>query len=117
LRHARLIREADGTILVPEVEVLASLGQRLKGLLGQTSLEPGRAVWLSPCGSIHTFFMRFDLDLIFLGGDFRVVRLVRGVRPWRMVAGGLRARGVVEMQSGWFPAAALKAGDRVRLAE
>jgi uncharacterized protein len=117
VRTARLIREADGATLIREVELLTSLGQRLRGLLGRGSLPPGCAVWLAPCGSVHTFGMRFDLDLVFLDADRRIVRIARGVRRRRIVGGGSRARSVIEAQAGWLPADFAKAGDRVRLAE
>ena len=110
-----MIRETDGTTLIHEVELLTSLGRRLGGLLGRSSLAPGRAVLLSPCGSVHTFGMRFDLDLIFLNADGRIVRIARGVRRHRIVAGGRGARSVIEMQAGWLPESAAGVGDRVRL--
>ena len=103
----------DGNVLIPEVRFCVRLGSRLKGLLGQRSLGPGRAVFLAPCSAIHTFFMRMDLDLIFLGRDMRVTRIVRCVKPNRLVSGGRAAWGVVEMEAGWFPPATLREGDQV----
>ena len=103
----------DGIVLIREVRFCVRLGSRLKGLLGTRSLGAGRAVFIAPCAAIHTFFMRMDLDVVFLSHDLHVTRVVRGVRPNRMVGGGMNAWGVLEMQAGWFAPDALRAGDQV----
>jgi len=84
-------------------------------LIGSARLGEGCAVWLIPCGSVHTFGMRFRLDLVFLGRGFEVVRVRRNVGPGRIALGGLRARSVLELEAGWFPVAALGVGERVRI--
>lgn len=104
-----------GATLVADVECAASVLERMRGLLGRTGLARGRAMHIAHCSSIHTFFMKFDLDLVFLSGDMKVCRIVRSVRRNRIVTGGLRARSVIEMETGWFPADALAVGDEVRL--
>ncbi len=58
---------------------------------------------LAPCRAVHTAGMRFSLDLVFFDGDGRVVRAVRGLRPWRLARGGRAAWGVLELEAGWFP--------------
>lgn len=91
---------ADGLPVIGEVILAASLKERMRGLLGRDELPADTAMLIEPCGSIHTFFMRFDLDLIFLDKHNRVLRVCRNVRPARMVFGGFGARKVIEMQSG-----------------
>lgn len=107
----------DGEVLVEQVEVAGSLWERMKGLLGRAGLGRGRGMYLEPCGSIHTFFMAFPLDVIFVDRGLKVVRLVRNVKPGRMAVGGAGARGVLEMEAGWFPEEGLKPGDVVTLSE
>jgi len=102
-------------VLIPRVECATSLFRRMKGLLGRSSLPPGQAVWLSPCNAVHTFGMRFDLDLVFLDRHMIVVRIVRGVRPRRLVGGGTRARSALELAAGSLPESALTEGDRLEL--
>jgi len=92
----------EGHVLVPHLEQALRFTQRLRGLLGRDGLPSGHALLISPCGSIHTFFMRFTLDVVFLDAEYRVCRVIRGVAPNRMVWGGRRARRVVEMQAGWL---------------
>lgn len=111
MRTAALI--CEGRTVVPHVELACTSFDRMRGLLGRTGLGPNRGLFLSPAGSVHTWFMRFSLDLIFLDRHDVVCRIVRGVGPFRIVSGGWRAHGVVELEAGWLPPDALRAGGRV----
>ncbi|MDD4872461.1 MAG: DUF192 domain-containing protein [Kiritimatiellae bacterium] len=103
----------NGVILIGTVELAVDFKSRLVGLLGRSSLGKQCAMYLSPCSSVHTFFMRFCLDLIFVSRDMVVKKIVRNVVPGRIVFGGAVAWSVVEMESGWFPVDELKIGDKV----
>jgi uncharacterized membrane protein (UPF0127 family) len=107
----------DGATVVETVELAVSFWDRLTGLLGRRSLAAGRALLIHPCSSIHTFFMRFPLDVVFLGSGMEVVKIARNIRPNRVVLGGPGAVSVLEMEAGWFPENLLKVGDRVSLGE
>ena len=85
------------TVLGVEAEVAESAFERMRGLIGRDRLERGRGMLITKCNCIHTFFMRFPIDATFLDRRGNVVRLVRGIRPWRpLVWGGWRARSVLE---------------------
>jgi len=84
--------------------VASSWRERARGLLGRDGLDVGVCMLLSPCGWIHTFGMRFALDLVFLDAQGRIVQCIRGVRPGRIRWGGWRARSTLEAQAGWLPA-------------
>lgn len=107
--------EKNGVCVVESVEVAATFWSRMIGLIGKGPLEPGRALLITHCNSVHTFFMLFDLDLIFLDGEGRVVKVVRNVPPYRMVSGGIQAKSTLEVASGWLPSAVLQPGDIVTL--
>ena len=111
MKVASLIHHDE--ILVKEVLFSDTFLARLVGLLGRKSLRSGAALYLLPCRGVHTFFMRFNIDLIFLDADRRVLRLVWNVGPWRCVSGGRTAQSVIEMASGWFPKDGLEVGDRL----
>ena len=111
MRTAALQR--NGAVLIPRVERVTRLRERMQGLLGKDGLPSGEALWICPCSSIHTFFMRFSLDLLFLSRDCEIVRIVRDVPPGRMVHGGRRAHSVLELQAGWLRTSAAAVGERV----
>jgi len=89
---------------------------RLRGLLGKRSLPPGEGLLLRPAPSIHTFFMRFPIDVVFLDSDLQVLRVLDSVRPWRAAA-CRRARAVLELGAGEAAARRISPGDRLRLEE
>ena len=80
-----------------EAEVAETFLERAKGLIGRRGLEPGRGLLIPRCNCIHTLFMGFPIDATFLDGRGGVVKVVRGIRPWRaFVWGGWRAVSVLE---------------------
>ncbi len=103
----------DGATLIDDVLVAESLLERMEGLLGRAGLPGRRALLIERCGSVHTFGMNFEIDLIFLDRQDRVVKVVLDVRRSRMVFGGWRARKVLELQSGTVDLSALSAGSQL----
>ena len=87
---------------------------RMRGLLGRRGLAQGEGLLLQPAGSIHTFFMRFPIDAVFLDGDRRVLRVASGLPPWRG-AGAKHSRAVLELAAGEAARVGLVAGDVLRL--
>jgi len=93
------------------IEVAVTMAERMRGLLGRPRLEPGHGMHILRCASIHTCFMQFSIDLIFLDSRRRVVTCRSNVRPWRMVWGGRGSASVIEIASGWFDASLITVGD------
>lgn len=81
----RLIERASGAVVVSELELADGFWSRLKGLQFRAALPPGRGLLLVPCGSIHTFWMRFSIDVVMIDRQGCVLGVRHGVRPWRMV--------------------------------
>lgn len=105
----------DGRLLIPDVAEARGAWGRAVGLMGRRTLPEGRALLMRPCGSIHTLFMRFPIDAIFLDADDRVLRVARNLRPWRPAVAARGARTVIEARSGWLPADAPLPGDIITL--
>lgn len=85
------------TINGVDAEIAESFAERAKGLIGRRGLAPGTGMLITKCNCIHTFFMRFAIDATFLDKSGRVVKVVKGIRPWRpWVWGGWRAASVLE---------------------
>jgi hypothetical protein len=95
LRGLPLRRGTDGF----SIAEANSLRSRVVGLARMPELPPGWGLHIPRCRSVHTFGMRFDLDLVFLGPNAEPVRVVRGVRPRRVVVCA-SARSVVELAAG-----------------
>lgn len=83
-----------------DVEVAIHFWERAIGLLGRKSLEKGRGLLLMPCASIHTCFMRFPIDVVFLGDAGRVTGRVTQVAPFRFVVAPAGTRSVLELAAG-----------------
>lgn len=90
----------NGRTIAREVEVADSFFLRSKGLLGRSGLADGSALWITRCNSIHTFFMRFAIDAVFVDADLAVVSVHENLRPWRLTPPCFRARSVLELSAG-----------------
>lgn len=77
------LKEIDGRIILQRVDVAAGFFGRAVGLLGRSSLPPSTGLEIAT-SSIHTFFMRFALDLVYLDSEKRVLKVVRAIKPWRI---------------------------------
>ena len=103
--------------LARRAHVARTLGARLTGLLGRESLPEGDALVFPACRSIHTFGMRFPIDVVFIDRRWRVVALRPFLGPSRLVPPQWRAWGVVETAAGSITRAGLMVGDQLRLLE
>jgi uncharacterized membrane protein (UPF0127 family) len=98
------------------VVVADSYRTRLRGLLGRRELDPGEGLLLRPANSVHTAFMRFAIDVVFLDQDLMVLDVVEGVPPWRVKA-RRGARAVLELRAGEAGRQGIRVGDALRLTE
>jgi hypothetical protein len=83
--HERTLATVDGVIVCAHCRIAKDPWTRMRGLLGRTKLAKGEGILLRPASSVHTWFMLFPIDVVFLDGDLRVLRVVSYVRPWRAV--------------------------------
>ena len=111
-----LVNQRTDEALAERVEVAVTRRDRRKGLLGRAGLDPASALIIAPCFSIHTMFMRFDIDAVFVDEDGRVVKVVRDMTPWR-IAVDATAHAVVELPAGTLRDRRLNVGDRLYLLE
>lgn len=102
-----------GIILSEKIKIYDSLFMRVKGLMFRKSLEDNSGIIIVPCNSIHTFFMRFNIDVIFLDSENKIVKIVRNLRPWRMTRMYLKAKKVIELNGGELPEN-IKEGEKVK---
>ena len=89
----------DGTVVCERCLLAETSLARLRGLLGRSGLSSGEGLLLRPAGSVHTAFMKFTIDVVFLDRDLRVLKVVPELVPWR-TAGCRGARAVLELPAG-----------------
>jgi uncharacterized membrane protein (UPF0127 family) len=108
------IEDATGHVVCERCTVADRPLARLRGLLGRRELPAGEGLLLRPTPSIHTWFMRFPIDAVFLTNELEVVAVCREMPAWRMAA-RRGARAVLELSSGEARRRGVTAGSRLRL--
>ena len=111
---AAIVDREKGTLVCDRCVVADNPIRRLKGLLGRRSLPAGEGLLLRPTGAVHTSFMRFPIDVVFLDDDLVVVHVVDELRPWRAAA-RRGARAVLELGAGERVRRGIRRGDRLAL--
>jgi len=98
------------TVLADSAEIADTSAKRRVGLLHREGLQPGEGLWIVPCESVHTFFMKFPIDLVYLDKRRKVCKVRRAVPPWRLSA-CLSAHSVLELPAGTSAATGTVKGD------
>lgn len=113
-RPQELVNVTRGTLVAGDLEAAFDSASRKHGLLGREGLGDGRALVIAPCSGVHTFFMRFPIDVLFVGRDGRVKKASPSVAPWRLA---LRpgSFAVVEGAPGMIERSGTRPGDQVAL--
>lgn len=94
------------------VEVADTSEKRRTGLLKHERLEPGEGLWIAPCESVHTFFMKFPIDLVYVDKNRKVKKVRHAVAAWR-VSACLTAHSVLELPAGTAKETGTEAGDEL----
>ena len=95
----RVRNQTRNTVLATAADVADSSASRRTGLLKHERLEPGAGLWITPCESVHTFFMKFAIDLVYLDKKRKVRKVRHAVPPWRLSA-CLTAHSILELPAG-----------------
>jgi uncharacterized membrane protein (UPF0127 family) len=85
MKHGSLFC-AKTNCVIKNVAKTTNFLERMWGLLGRQKLEVDEGLLISPCSSVHTFGMRFTIDVVFLNKDLTIVKTVESLKPWRMAA-------------------------------
>lgn len=105
--------ETKDKLLASRVTCARGFVDRLSGLLVAPKLAPGEGLWLMPCRMIHTWGMRYSLDILFLDADLRVVGSCEQLTPFRLSPLHLRARSVLELVAGTISSVEVQIGDQL----
>jgi uncharacterized membrane protein (UPF0127 family) len=110
-----VLKRPDGKILIPRLEVASTLWRRTRGLLGRSELPADRALWILRCNSIHTFFMKFPIDVVFLNRRMQVTKTFARVKPWRMIWPIFSASSVIEFSEGFLEKNPVRIGEELHV--
>jgi uncharacterized membrane protein (UPF0127 family) len=111
-----LVNTRTGSEVARDLELASDSRSRNKGLLGRDSLAAEAAMIIAPCNAVHTFFMRFSIDVVFADRQGRVVKVCHHLKPWRIGVGwgGFAA---IELAAGAVDHGSVAAGDLLRVVE
>ncbi|MDD4568717.1 MAG: DUF192 domain-containing protein [Tepidanaerobacteraceae bacterium] len=111
----KVINADNNTIITEHLKVAANFWSRLKGLMKTDSLPEGSALLLEPCSSIHTFFMRYPIDAVFLDGENRVLYILHSIVPFRLSPLIKNAQKVLELPAGYCRRTDTEVGNKLQI--
>lgn len=103
-----------GVALGLDIDVADTSAKRRTGLLKHERLEAGTGLWIVPCESVHTFFMKFAIDLVYLDKHHKVRKVRNAVPPWRLSA-CLSAHSILELPAGTAAETGTEVGDELAI--
>lgn len=109
----RIRNHTRGTELASKAHTARGFWSRLIGLLGRSSLQTGGALVLEPCNSIHTAFMRFAIDVVYIDRSGQVVKVISKLKPFRVSGAFQGACSVIELPSGTIENTGTAPGDQL----
>jgi uncharacterized protein len=109
----KIINCSRNTILADKARIADTFFSRLIGLLNRSSLNPGEALIISPSNSIHSFFMRFTFDALFLDRNRQVIALIPGFKPFRTSRLYFRGVTTIELPQGAIQASKTQIKDEI----
>lgn len=116
-RYVRAANTTRGTVIADRLRVASSLGDRTVGLLSTPEVQPGEGLLIERAQSIHMFFMRYPIDVVFVDRDGTVTKTLSHLKPWRVVLWARGARDCLELRAGALEGTGTVAGDRVEFTD
>jgi uncharacterized protein len=107
----------EGTVVADHLGLADNVFSRFMGLMFRRDLPAGHGLAIRPCNSIHMFFMRFPLDVVFVDGDGRVVRVLDAIRPWRLSSVVRGAKAAIELPAGTAARTGVRPGTVVHMTD
>jgi uncharacterized protein len=117
MQTMRIENTTRNTTLADQANKAANFMSRGRGLMMAPPLPQGGGLVIEPCNSIHMFFMRYPLDIVFLSKEGNVVFMYKGIKPWRVGRVVRGARLAVELPEGAIESTGTELGDRVSISD
>ncbi|HNW26677.1 MAG TPA: DUF192 domain-containing protein [Candidatus Gastranaerophilaceae bacterium] len=110
----KVYNSSNNTVIAERAEVAKSFFSRTVGLILKKTLKEGEGLVIKPCFSIHTFFMKFAIDVLFVNKKNEIVALYENVKPWRILPVHFNSYYVVELPSGTISSTNISKGDSIK---
>ena len=114
-RYVQVRNATRDTIIADRARVASSMGDRMVGLLSTAEVRPGEGLLIERTQSIHMFFMRYPIDVVFFDSRGRVTKLLDGIKPWRIVPWARGARDCLELRAGALEGTDTQVGDQLEI--
>jgi uncharacterized protein len=115
--YFKACQNKTGDCIACRVEIAQTFIKKFIGLMGRSKINKEQGIYFLDCRSIHSFFMRFSIDVLFLDKEMKITRIVNCLKPNRVVIAPLQTKDTLELQSGVLDKFDLKVGDAIRLIE
>ena len=116
-RYVRIENATRGTLVASRCRVASSAVDRSVGLLRTPEVKPGEGLLIERSPSIHMFFMRYAIDVVFIDKHLRVTKVVSRLKPWRVVLWARGARDCIELRAGALEESGTQRGDQLTIHE
>ncbi|MFH1397215.1 MAG: DUF192 domain-containing protein [Candidatus Omnitrophota bacterium] len=113
----KITNQTKNTVLADNVVVADTFFKRGLGLLGRKEFKPGLALILDPCNSIHTFFMRFSIDILFVDKNKRVIKAISNLKPFRITPVYFSSAIAIELPAGTIQLSSTSQNDTLKLGD
>lgn len=111
----KIVDVTSASILAEETTFAKNIFQRAKGLLGKKELAKGKALVINPCNSVHTFFMRFPIDVVFVNKTNKVIAVIPAIPAFRISKIYFHAAYVIELPAGTLETNPVAVGDLLEI--
>jgi hypothetical protein len=111
----KIVNQTRSSVLADDALIADTFFRRILGLLGRNGLNQGQALILNPCNSIHTYFMRFPIDALFVDKNNQVLETIADLVPFRFSPLFFKSRLVIELPAGTIRSTATSPGDKLIL--
>ncbi len=111
---AKLMNQTQNKLLLENLEI-ANEFKRFKGLMWEESMENNYGLWIKRCNAIHTFFMNFPIDVIFVDKNLKVKKCIEAIAPNKIVWPIFGASSVIELKNGFLKENKTQVGDQLHV--
>lgn len=113
MRKIKVVNSANGSVVGTDISVADDSLTRLVGLMGKRGLDPGHGLLITPSSGVHTFGMRFPIDVVGLNADLVVVGLWPELKPYRLSGISLKMKSVLELPPGQIQKCGISVGHQL----